>query len=56
MTHAELAHVEEASRTATAWLPDDSERRTQLTPLLLLSVLPAVGLLVAMTTLFLTLS
>jgi hypothetical protein len=54
MTHAEMAHVEEASRTATAWLPDPTESRASLMPLLLMSILPAIGLLAAATTLFLT--
>lgn len=56
MTHAEMAHVEEASRTATAWLPEYTEHRGSLMPLLLMTILPAMGLLVAATTLFLTMA
>ncbi len=54
MTHAELAHVEEASRTATAWLPDYPEHRARLVPRALRAVLMGVGLAATATLLLLT--
>lgn len=53
MTHAEMAHVEAASRTATAWLPE-TEARAPIHPALFV-IVPAIGLFTVAATLLISL-